>query len=181
MLATTRATYSFERPATDNVGSLPKTRHDNKFILTMQVGLTKYSHVVPIPNHESYTVTTEPFKFITQFRIPKSTSAVLKRCAWYTVPIFRFKNMTTKFQLTHTYIISESKKYKGISWTRSQFNRKNLKSNSLRCMERLSLVRWWRCFYYLGPPRPLVRWIIKRLEKRMPILYCRRCLDTQFI
>lgn len=72
MLITTTATDSFERLAIDIVGPPPINTNGNKFILTMQDDLTKYSYAVPIPNHESQTVATELSKLITQFGIPKS-------------------------------------------------------------------------------------------------------------
>ncbi|KAL0269062.1 UNVERIFIED_CONTAM: hypothetical protein PYX00_010797 [Menopon gallinae] len=68
----TTSTEPFERLAIDIVGPLPLTINGNKFILTMQDDLTKYSYATPIPNHESRTVALELTKFITLFGIPKS-------------------------------------------------------------------------------------------------------------
>lgn len=72
MEITTTSDRPFERLAIDIVGPLPQTLNNNRFILTMQDDLTKYSYAVPIPNHVSQTVATELSRFITLFGIPKT-------------------------------------------------------------------------------------------------------------
>lgn len=71
MEITTTSNQPFERLAIDIVGPLPQTINNNRFILTMQDDLTKYSYAVAIPNHESRTVAEQLSKFITLFGIPK--------------------------------------------------------------------------------------------------------------
>ena len=72
MEITSTSNKPFERLALDIVGPLPQTLNDNRFILTMQDDLTKFSYAVPIQNHEAQTVATELSKFITLFGIPKT-------------------------------------------------------------------------------------------------------------
>lgn len=72
MEVTTTSSQPFERLAIDVVGPLPLTINGNRFILTMQDDLTKYSYAVPISNHEAQTIATELSKFITLFGIPKT-------------------------------------------------------------------------------------------------------------
>lgn len=72
MVITTTSSLPFERLALDIVGPLPQTINNNRFILTMQDDLTKYSYAIPIQTHEAETVAHELSKFITLFGIPKS-------------------------------------------------------------------------------------------------------------
>lgn len=72
MEITTIATQPFEKLCLDIVGPLPLTEKGNKFILTMQDELTKYSFAIPIPNHESETIANSLLEIITMFGIPKS-------------------------------------------------------------------------------------------------------------
>lgn len=70
---TTTSRKAFERIALDIVGSLPLTMNGNKFILTLQDDLTKYSQAYPIPNHESETIAKILVnRFICKFGIPQS-------------------------------------------------------------------------------------------------------------
>lgn len=71
MEITTTSTRPFQRLAIDIVGPLDLTEQGNKFIITMQDDLTKYSYAVPIPNHEARTIADEILKFITIFGIPE--------------------------------------------------------------------------------------------------------------
>lgn len=72
MEITSTSNKPFEKLAIDIVGPLPQTLNNNRFILTMQDDLTKFSYAIPIPNHESETVARELSKFITLFGIPRS-------------------------------------------------------------------------------------------------------------
>lgn len=53
---TTTASVSFERCFLDIVGPLPMTEEGNKYILTFQDDLSKFSEAFPIPNQEAKTV-----------------------------------------------------------------------------------------------------------------------------
>lgn len=72
MEITSTSCKPFEKLAIDIVGPLPQTINNNRFILTMQDDLTKYSYAMPIPNHESETIATKLTEFITLFGIPKT-------------------------------------------------------------------------------------------------------------
>ncbi|KAL3279297.1 hypothetical protein HHI36_016805 [Cryptolaemus montrouzieri] len=72
MEITTTSERPFQRIALDIVGPLPLTELGNKFILTMQDDLTKYSYACCIPNHEAKTIADEFLKFITLFGIPET-------------------------------------------------------------------------------------------------------------
>ncbi|KAK9300543.1 hypothetical protein QLX08_006868 [Tetragonisca angustula] len=69
---TTTADQPFERLALDVVGPLPLTETGNKFILTMQDDLTKFSFAEAIPNYKASTITKVLTKIITCFGIPKT-------------------------------------------------------------------------------------------------------------
>lgn len=71
MEITTTSERPFQRLAIDVVGPLDLTENGNKFIVTMQDDLTKYSYAVPVPNHEAKTIANELLKFITIFGIPE--------------------------------------------------------------------------------------------------------------
>lgn len=70
MEITSTSQKAFERLAIDIVGPLPITENGNRFILTMQDDLTKYSYAVPVQNHEAHTIANELTKFIVLFGIP---------------------------------------------------------------------------------------------------------------
>lgn len=72
MEITSTSEKPFERLALDIVGPLPITEGGNRFILTAQDDLTKFSFAEPIPNHESKTIATTLTKIITYFGIPKT-------------------------------------------------------------------------------------------------------------
>lgn len=72
MEITTTSSQPFERLAIDVVGPLPLSENGNKFILTMQDDLTKFSFAHPIPNHEAKTVADKLVDTITNFGIPKT-------------------------------------------------------------------------------------------------------------
>lgn len=72
MEITSTSRTPFERLAIDIVGPLPQTINNNRFILTMQDDLTKFSNAVAIPNHESQTIATHLSQFFCMFGIPKS-------------------------------------------------------------------------------------------------------------
>lgn len=55
---TSTSSKPFEKLAIDIVGPLPLTLNGNRFLLTMQDDLTKYSYATPIVNHESQTIAT---------------------------------------------------------------------------------------------------------------------------
>lgn len=72
MEITTTSERPFQRLAIDVVGPLDLTENGNRFIITMQDDLTKYSYAIPVPNHEAKTIANELLKFITIFGIPES-------------------------------------------------------------------------------------------------------------
>lgn len=72
MEITTTSSKPFERLALDIVGPLPLTESGNRFILTFQDDLTKFSQARPIVNHEALTIAEELYNFIMIFGIPKS-------------------------------------------------------------------------------------------------------------
>lgn len=70
---TTTSSHPFERLALNIVGPLPLTEFGNKYILTQQDDLTKYTQAYAIRNHESLTIAKSFIhKFICQFSLPKS-------------------------------------------------------------------------------------------------------------
>lgn len=56
MVVTTTASKPFEKIFLDVVGPLDTSRNGNRFILTMQDDLTKFSFAVPLPNHTAETL-----------------------------------------------------------------------------------------------------------------------------
>lgn len=72
MEITTTSHFPFQRLGLDIVGPLPVTEQGNRFILTMQDDLTKYSYAVPIPDHEAKTIADSFVSFIALFGIPES-------------------------------------------------------------------------------------------------------------
>lgn len=62
----------FEKCALDIVGPLPITNAGNKYLLTFQAHLTKFSKAIPIQNQEAATV-AKAFvtKIITEYGIPE--------------------------------------------------------------------------------------------------------------
>lgn len=73
MQITTASEKPFERISLDIVSPLPLTTAGNKFILTLQDDLTKFSQAYAIPNHEAVTIANIfVHKFICNFGIPES-------------------------------------------------------------------------------------------------------------
>src|SRR5436190_24371291 len=72
MEITTTAENPFERLALDMVGPFPISETGNKYIMTAQDDLTKFSFAVAIPNHEAITIAKSLTKIIVQFGIPKT-------------------------------------------------------------------------------------------------------------
>jgi hypothetical protein len=71
MEITTTCDKPFEKIALDIVGPLTLTENGNKYILTLQDNLTKYSQAYAIPNHESSTIAYKlVHDFICKFGIP---------------------------------------------------------------------------------------------------------------
>ena len=56
MKITSTSSKSFEKIFLDIVGPLPSTHKNNKYILTMQCDLTKFSIAIPLPDQEAETV-----------------------------------------------------------------------------------------------------------------------------
>ncbi|KAG5873500.1 hypothetical protein JTB14_029176 [Gonioctena quinquepunctata] len=77
MEITTTSEKPFKKLAIDVVGPLPMTFNGNKFIITMQDGLTEFSFVKATPNHEAETVANSLLEFITIFGIAESKEAIL--------------------------------------------------------------------------------------------------------
>jgi hypothetical protein len=72
MEITSTAKQPFEKIFLDIVGPLPITENGNRFILTFQDDLTKFSYAQAITNHEAKTIAEKLFQFIMIFGIPKS-------------------------------------------------------------------------------------------------------------
>lgn len=72
MEITSTAEKPFDKLAIDIVGPLPITENGNRFILTAQDDLTKFSLAEPIENHESITIAKTLTKIFTYFGIPRS-------------------------------------------------------------------------------------------------------------
>lgn len=71
MIITDTSEQAFEKIALDIVGPLPLTESGNKYILTIQDNLTKFSQAYPIPNQETETVARTFVKeFICRFALP---------------------------------------------------------------------------------------------------------------
>lgn len=71
---TSTSTEAFEKVALDIVGPLPITENGNKYILTLQDDLTKYSQAYALPQHDADTIAN----FIVLFVISFVNLAVLK-------------------------------------------------------------------------------------------------------
>lgn len=69
MEITSTSRQAFERLAIDICGPFPITEQGNRFVLTMQDDLTKFSHAVPLPNHEAPTVADNLVEFFMMFGI----------------------------------------------------------------------------------------------------------------
>ena len=69
---TSTASKPLGRLAIDIVGPLPLTELGNRFILTAQDDLTKFSFANALPDHEALTVAKTLVKIFTSFGIPKS-------------------------------------------------------------------------------------------------------------
>lgn len=101
MEITTTSEKPFERISLDIVGPLPLSENGNKYILTLQDDLTKFSQAFPIPNHEAITIAKELVNnFICKFGIPNRiltdqgkdfTSNILKEVA----KLFKIKQIQT--------------------------------------------------------------------------------------
>lgn len=73
MEITTTSTTPFEKVFLDIVGPLTLTENGNKYILTLQDDLTKYSRAFAIPNHEAKTISKQFVEnFICDFGIPRT-------------------------------------------------------------------------------------------------------------
>lgn len=72
MEITTTSENPFDKIYLDIVGPLPLTLNGNKYILTIQDDLTKFSYAYPCENHESVTIANNLVKFISIFGIPSS-------------------------------------------------------------------------------------------------------------
>lgn len=72
MIITTTSTTSFERVAMDIVGPLPTSSDGNRFILTLQDDLTKFSQAFCIPSHDAETKADKLILFMSYFGIPKT-------------------------------------------------------------------------------------------------------------
>lgn len=72
MEITTTSVQPLEKLFVDVVGPLPITEEGNRFIVTMQDDLTKFSQAYATPNHEANTVAKVLLKFISHYGIPKA-------------------------------------------------------------------------------------------------------------
>jgi len=72
-LVITKTSNKFEKCALDIVGLLSITTSENKYLLTFQDDLTKFSKAIPIPNQEATTVAREfVTKIICEHCIPET-------------------------------------------------------------------------------------------------------------
>ena len=72
MEITTTSSSPMEKIFLDIVGPLPLSENGNKYILTLQDDLSKYSQAYAIPNHEAITIANKLVEnFICKFGIPK--------------------------------------------------------------------------------------------------------------
>lgn len=73
MLITTTSSKTFQRVALDIFGPLKETSKGNKYVLSLQDDLTKFTLFIPIPNQEARTIADAFFRnFISKFGIPTS-------------------------------------------------------------------------------------------------------------
>lgn len=72
MEITTTSEKPFQRLAIDIVGPLPITEQGNRFIITAQDDLTKYSFAIAVPNHEAETVVEKLLYIFAYFGIPQT-------------------------------------------------------------------------------------------------------------
>lgn len=71
MIITNTPTKLFEKCALDIVGPVTITNNENKYLLTFQDNLTKFSKAIPIANQEANTIRKEfVTKIILQHGIP---------------------------------------------------------------------------------------------------------------
>lgn len=101
MEITTTSTKPFERIALDIVGPLPLTEDGNKYILTLQDDLTKFTQAYAVHNHEAETIANVfVTKFICNYGTPLSiltdqgrdfTSNLFKNVA----KLFKIKSINT--------------------------------------------------------------------------------------
>lgn len=72
MEITSTSTKAFQKIALDIVGPLPLSENGNKYILTLQDDLTKFSQAYPLPKHDAETI-ADCFvrNFICKFGIPE--------------------------------------------------------------------------------------------------------------
>lgn len=98
MVLTDTPGFAFDKIAMDVMGPLPKTKHDNKYILTIQDLLTKYSIAVPMENTSAIT-TAEAFvnNFICRFGCPK---AILTDQGTNFLS-YLMKNIAKRFKIKH--------------------------------------------------------------------------------
>jgi len=72
MEITTTSSTPFEKVFLDIVGPITLTDNGNKYILTLQDDLTKFSQAYAIPNHEAKTIAEKLVRnFICKFGVPK--------------------------------------------------------------------------------------------------------------
>ena len=72
MIITDTPEFGMEKVACDLIGPLPRTEKQNRFILTIQCVLTKYSVAIPLPNAESTTIASAfAENFICRFGCPR--------------------------------------------------------------------------------------------------------------
>jgi len=73
LVITETSSKAFEKCALDIVGPLSITTSENKYLLTFQDDLTKFSKAIPIPNQEATTVAKEfVTKIICEHGIPEA-------------------------------------------------------------------------------------------------------------
>lgn len=75
MKNTDTPTAAVQKCAVDIVGPLPVTERGNKYVLTFQDTLTKYSAAIPLPNQEATEVAKAFGKdIVCRFRTPETVA-----------------------------------------------------------------------------------------------------------
>lgn len=73
MLITTTSKKTFERIALDIFGPLAETKNGNKYVLSIQDDLSKYTFFIPLKDQEATTIASALFhEFISKFGVPSS-------------------------------------------------------------------------------------------------------------
>lgn len=92
---------AFEKVQMDIVGPLPTTKKGNRYLLTLQDNLTKYSDAIPLPNIDSISIAvTFAKQFISRFGCPRAIhndqgSNFVSRIMGNVCKIFKIQKITS--------------------------------------------------------------------------------------